>query len=119
VFPVLVYFFLVNFICTAIRRLNDKQPAKSKGKRLSLRKGQVSAPLTVPENIPRPPYVDMKDVPDICREIQVHNSEGIAQMRDSCKLAAQVLEYAGTLVRVGTFLPLAPRTLIWNGTYWY
>lgn len=95
------------FACAAVRRLNDKRPAKSKRKRLSLRKGQVSAPLIVPENIPRPPYVDTKYVPEISREIQVHNSEGIARMRDACQLAAQVLEYAGTLVKVSIFFFLS------------
>lgn len=86
-------------MCTAVRS-REKRSAKSKRKRLSLRQGQVSPPLIVPENIPRPPYVGMKHVPEISSEIQVHNSEGIARMQDSCRLAAQVLEHAGTLVKV-------------------
>ncbi|KAF3325763.1 methionine aminopeptidase 1B [Carex littledalei] len=84
-----------------IRRSREKRSAKSKRKRLSLRQGQVSPPLIVPENIPRPPYVGVKHVPEISSEIQVHDSEGIARMQDSCKLAAQVLEHAGTLVKPG------------------
>ncbi|KAJ1698043.1 hypothetical protein LUZ63_006555 [Rhynchospora breviuscula] len=82
------------------KRLREKRPAKSKKKRLSLRQGQVSPPLIVPENIPRPPYVGL-ELPEVSGDIQLHNSEGISRMRDSCRLAAQVLEHAGALVKPG------------------
>ncbi|XP_074383506.1 methionine aminopeptidase 1B, chloroplastic-like isoform X5 [Apium graveolens] len=36
---------------------------------------------------------------EISSEYQIHNAEGIDNMRAACKLAARVLDYAGTLVR--------------------
>lgn len=39
-------------------------------------------------------------LPEISSEYQIHDSEGIARMKAACELAARVLDYAGTLVRV-------------------
>ncbi|GAB2234175.1 hypothetical protein Droror1_Dr00003413 [Drosera rotundifolia] len=64
-----------------------------------LRPGKVSPPLPVPAKIPRPPYVGSSELPELSRQFQIHDSEGIERMRAACRLAARVLEYAGTLVR--------------------
>lgn len=64
-----------------------------------LRRGKVSPRLPVPEHIQKPPYVGSSILPEISSEYQMHDSEGIAQMRAACQLAARVLDYAGTLVR--------------------
>lgn len=70
------------------------------GKRPPLRRGKVSPCRPVPEHIPRPPYVGSPTIPEISRDYQMHDSKGIYRMRAACALAAQVLDYAGTLVKV-------------------
>lgn len=64
-----------------------------------LRRGRVSPPLPVPDHIPKPPYVGSSVLPEISKEHQIHDEEGIARMRAAGELAARVLEFAGTLVR--------------------
>lgn len=54
----------------------------------------------MPDHILKPPYVGTSILPEISGEFQVHDDEGIAFMRAACELAARVLEYAGTLVKV-------------------
>lgn len=68
----------------------------------SLKRGKVSACLPVPDHIQKPHYVISTLLPEISSEYQIHNAEGIARMRAACKLASQVLDYAGTLVRVSS-----------------
>jgi len=75
---------------------------KSK-KRPPLRRGKVSPQLPVPEHIPRPSYVGSKGLPELCKG-QLHDAQGIAGMRAACKLAARVLDFAGTLVKVNLFI---------------
>lgn len=62
--------------------------------------GKVSPRRPVPNHIPRPPYVNSRKAPGIASGSEVHDEKGIECMRASGKLAAQVLEYAGTLVKV-------------------
>lgn len=54
----------------------------------------------VPNDIPQPPYVKSQKPPGIVGGPEVHDQMGIDCMRASGRLAAQVLEYAGTLVKV-------------------
>ena len=54
----------------------------------------------MPDHIPKPPYVGSPLLPEISSEYQIPDSEGLAHMRAACELAARVLDYAGTLVRV-------------------
>ncbi|XP_028768616.1 methionine aminopeptidase 1B, chloroplastic isoform X1 [Neltuma alba] len=68
-------------------------------RRPPLRRGKLSPRLSVPDHIPRPPYVGSDILPEISSEYQIHDSEGIACMRAACELAARVLNHAGTLVR--------------------
>lgn len=74
--------------------------SKSGRKRLRLKPGKVSPPRPVPSHIQRPPYVNSRRPPGIASGPEVHDEKGIKCMRASGKLAAQVLEYAGTLVKV-------------------
>ena len=60
----------------------------------------MSQQLPVPDHIPKPPYAGTKILPEISKEYQIHDAEGILKMRAACELAAQVLDHAGTLVRV-------------------
>lgn len=60
----------------------------------------MSPPLPVPDHILKPPYVGSSVLPEISSEHQIHDEEGIARIRAAGELAARVLEYAGTLVRV-------------------
>ncbi|KAF3431797.1 hypothetical protein FNV43_RR26533 [Rhamnella rubrinervis] len=82
-----------------IRRERELQSTTKVRKRPPLRRGKVSPRLLVPDHIPKPPYVDTSELPEISSEYQIHDSEGIARMKAACELAARVLNYAGTLVR--------------------
>eukprot|EP00262_Sarcandra_glabra_P004710 TRINITY_DN1591_c0_g1_i1.p1 TRINITY_DN1591_c0_g1~~TRINITY_DN1591_c0_g1_i1.p1 ORF type:complete len:349 (-),score=55.01 TRINITY_DN1591_c0_g1_i1:72-1118(-) len=66
-----------------------------------LQPGKVSPRLTVPDHIPRPAYVNSRQSPGIASGPEVHDEKGMECMRASGRLAAQVLEYAGTLVKPG------------------
>ncbi|XP_021299746.1 methionine aminopeptidase 1B, chloroplastic isoform X2 [Herrania umbratica] len=82
-----------------IRRERELQSTKKFRRRPPLRCGKVSSRLPVPDHIPKPPYLSSDILPEISSEHQIHDAEGIAQMRAACELAARVLDYAGTLVR--------------------
>ena len=81
------------------RELRDSTKVK---KRPPLRRGKVSGRLPVPEHILKPPYVGSDLLPELSKEHQIHDEEGIAGMRAAGELAARVLEFAGTMVRVRT-----------------
>ncbi|XP_008241506.1 PREDICTED: methionine aminopeptidase 1D, chloroplastic/mitochondrial isoform X1 [Prunus mume] len=70
-------------------------------KRKRLRPGKISPHRPVPDHIPKPPYVKSKKPPGIASGPEVHDEKGIECMRASGRLAAQVLEFAGTLVKPG------------------
>ncbi|XP_068637705.1 methionine aminopeptidase 1D, chloroplastic/mitochondrial-like isoform X2 [Aristolochia californica] len=70
-------------------------------KRKNLRPGKVSPRLPVPDHIMKPPYVGSRQSPGISTGPEVHDEKGKECMRASGRLAAQVLEYAGTLVKPG------------------
>ncbi|GKU98979.1 hypothetical protein SLEP1_g11906 [Rubroshorea leprosula] len=80
-------------------RRSDLDELPSRRKRL--RPGKVSPCQPVPSHIQRPPYVDSRKAPGIASGPEVHNDEGIECMRASGRLAAKVLQYAGTLVKPG------------------
>ncbi|KAK5784837.1 methionine aminopeptidase 1D, chloroplastic/mitochondrial [Gossypium arboreum] len=71
------------------------------GKRKCLRPGKLSPRRPVPNHIKRPPYVKTRMAPGIASGPEVHDLKGIEHMRASGRLAAQVLNYAGTLVKPG------------------
>ncbi|KAK8694737.1 hypothetical protein V6N13_072282 [Hibiscus sabdariffa] len=81
------------------RRSNLDEVPNSKRKRL--RPGKLSPRRPVPDHIKRPPYVKTRMAPGIATGPEVHDLEGIERMRASGRLAAQVLNYAGTLVKPG------------------
>lgn len=68
--------------------------------RKRLRPGIVSPRRKVPKDITKPPYVKSMVPPGIASGPELHDEKGIECMRASGKLAAQVLQYAGTLVKV-------------------
>lgn len=70
-------------------------------KRNRLKPGKVSPMRPVPNDIPRPPYVRSRKPPRIGSGPEIHDEKGIECMRASGKLAAEVLQYAGTLVKPG------------------
>ncbi|KAK1438990.1 hypothetical protein QVD17_04804 [Tagetes erecta] len=69
--------------------------------RKRLKPGKLSPRRPVPDHILKPPYVASKKPPGIASGPEVHDEMGIECMRASGKLAAQVLQYAGTLVKPG------------------
>jgi methionyl aminopeptidase len=74
----------------------------SSSSRALLRPGIVTPGGAVPSHIPRPPYADTGALPEWDSNLQIHKTpEELSKMRAACKLAAQVLDYAGTLVKPG------------------
>ncbi|XP_010554243.1 PREDICTED: methionine aminopeptidase 1B, chloroplastic [Tarenaya hassleriana] len=82
-----------------IRRMRELQNTTKVRRRPPLRRGRVSPRLSVPDHIPRPPYVESGILPEISTEFQIPDPEGLAKMKAACELAARVLDFAGTLVR--------------------
>jgi methionyl aminopeptidase len=85
----------------SIGKGGDDQSKESKSKRAPLEPGTVSPPRPVPASILRPPYADSGRMPDWDARPQRHDAAGLEKMRAACRLAAQVLDHAGTLVRPG------------------
>ncbi|XP_066322674.1 methionine aminopeptidase 1D, chloroplastic/mitochondrial-like isoform X3 [Miscanthus floridulus] len=81
------------------RRSRDDAPENNPRR---LRPGKVSPRLSVPNHIQRPPYVNSRQQrPGMNNGPEIHDEKGIECMRASGKLAAQVLKFAGTLVKPG------------------
>lgn len=74
--------------------------------RKRLRQGTVSPRRPVPDHIQLPPYVNVNKPPGISSGPEIHDKNGIDCMRASGRLAAQVLQHAGTLVRVMFFFSI-------------
>ncbi|KAJ3700217.1 hypothetical protein LUZ61_003922 [Rhynchospora tenuis] len=91
---------LCNLVDILFNRSNKEDDILD-GKHKRLRPGKVSPRLTVPDHIMRPPYVDSRGSPQISSGPEIHDEMGIKGMRASGRLAAQVLEHAGTLVKPG------------------
>lgn len=91
-------------------RLRQLESSTNIKRKIPLKRGRVSPRLPVPDHIPRPPYVGTNELPELSSEPQIHDAEGIARMRAACELAARVLEYAGTLVRVRNWILKFPAT---------
>ncbi|EFJ15865.1 hypothetical protein SELMODRAFT_117647, partial [Selaginella moellendorffii] len=71
--------------------------------RKRVKPGVISRELALPKNTKRPMYAreTVRGTPEQPLEPQVHDEHDRKSMRTSCRLAAQVLEYAGTLVKPG------------------
>ncbi|CAD6241735.1 unnamed protein product [Miscanthus lutarioriparius] len=83
------------------RRSRDDAP-ENNPRRLRLRPGKVFPRLSVPNHIQRPPYVNSRQQrPGMNNGPEIHDEKGIECMRASGKLAAQVLKFAGILVKPG------------------
>lgn len=92
---------LANIQCQNWRAAEIQWPEQPRRRtREPLRRGTVSPRLPVPDHIPLPPYAGTNRLPDVDPNRQLHDCESIARMRAACELAARVLEYAGTLVKV-------------------
>ena len=61
----------------------------------------MSPAQEVPGHIPRPPYADTGMMPPWDTRPQIHSPENLKKMRAACKLAANVLDHAGSLVKPG------------------
>uniref|UniRef100_M8C681 Methionine aminopeptidase 1B, chloroplastic n=1 Tax=Aegilops tauschii TaxID=37682 RepID=M8C681_AEGTA len=81
-----------------LQKTQEQSSGKLK-KRPPLRRGKVYPKLPVPEHIPRPSYVGANIPQELPAVRQIHNADGIAGMRAACKLAARLLDFAGTLVK--------------------
>lgn len=70
---------------------------------LPVRKGNVSAPLSVLGHIARPPYVITRQpqTMDMKRPFEIKPPEVIDNMRNTCRLGRKVMEFARTCVKVG------------------
>ncbi|KAF2069978.1 hypothetical protein CYY_008704 [Polysphondylium violaceum] len=87
---------------------NRKQKRASIGKlnrnpNNAIRPDSVTPVRSVPDHIQPPPYVLGEEIKDIEMDddIIIHSAESIEGMRKACKIAKQVLDYAGSLVKIG------------------
>lgn len=92
--------FIIYIIFSRMRELETKSKVR---RNPPLRRGRVSPRLLVPDHIARPPYVESGVLPDIASEFQIPGPEGLVKMKAACELAARVLNFAGTLVKVKRF----------------
>lgn len=59
---------------------------------------------TVPDHIVKPPYYETLNKPSLTTgTIEIKNEEQISFMRESCKLAANILKKCGDIVKVNKF----------------
>lgn len=67
-----------------------------------VRPGNVSSMRYVPDDIEKPPYCYVDDVPDLFKSYknEIKLSKAIAAMRDSCRLAANILDKCGEILKV-------------------
>lgn len=65
-----------------------------------IKRGRVSAQLEVPPSIERPEYM-FHDGPEVVTASDVKSPEVIARIREAGRLAAEALQYAGSLVKPG------------------
>lgn len=91
---------ILKFFCCGFVRIQELEYIIKDRRNQPLTRGKVSPRLLVPDHIPKPPYVESGESPKISSEFQIHDSGEIVKMKAACKLAARVLAYAGTLVRV-------------------
>ncbi|CAA6658883.1 unnamed protein product [Spirodela intermedia] len=77
------------------------RPGLQSNKRKPLQPGKVSPRRPVPSHVMRPPYVNTRQSPGIASGPEIHDARGVQCMRASGKLAAEVLLFAGSLVKPG------------------
>eukprot|EP01132_Coremiostelium_polycephalum_P000495 gene495-623_t len=65
--------------------------------------GSVSPRLNVPDTIDTPPYIKGEPLPDmeLDEPIDIPTQQDINGVREACKVARDILKYAGSLVKVG------------------
>ncbi|CAI9110156.1 OLC1v1010135C1 [Oldenlandia corymbosa var. corymbosa] len=81
------------------KREGEESSSKTVNKRL--RPGKVSPRRPVPDHIQKPPYVKSRKAPGVSGGPEVHDEIGTEKMRASGRLAAMVLQHAGSLVKPG------------------
>ncbi|XP_066143073.1 methionine aminopeptidase 1D, mitochondrial isoform X1 [Euwallacea fornicatus] len=84
-----------------VRHFFSKKNKPYFGKYAIVHPGNVSARKTVPDNIPKPSYWRTGQPMENITYPEVKNEKQIQGMRDSCKLAANVLETVGKSVKIG------------------
>jgi methionyl aminopeptidase len=76
----------------ALRRFATRAPIKP---------GAVSPIRSIPAHIPRPPYASSGEMPPFPTFIPILDKDQQLRLRDSCALACDILQFAGTQVEVG------------------
>lgn len=87
------------FICS----FNTFNRSTDTGQYEIVRPGRVTPERYVPENINKPEYFHMADEPDMFKspKPEIKMAAGIAAMRKSCRLAANILEKCSTILKPG------------------
>merc|ERR1711963_396496 len=91
-------------VCKGRRGLSELMQLnvdKSSKPRNPLKPGKVGPMRSVPKKIPRPPYADSGELPMMDDKYQIHTAEQLVKMRAACKLAAEVRDKAGEMVKPG------------------
>ena len=61
--------------------------------------------FTVPDHILKPKYYDVKNVPSRTDgRIEIKNKDQIMKMRESCRLAANILKQCETILKVNNLI---------------
>ena len=81
----------------------NKAPAEPSGGRELLKEGQyaISPPGDIPASVTKPSWADSGRMPEWDNHPQVHSPENLVKMRAACKLAAEILNMAGEMVKPG------------------
>lgn len=67
-----------------------------------VRPGKVSPQKQVPQSIPKPSYHVTGEPTELIFKPEIKNGDKLARMRESCKLAAEILRKAGEFVEVSS-----------------
>ncbi|KAI4468543.1 methionine aminopeptidase [Holotrichia oblita] len=86
---------------TTCRKFWTKQKI-SFGKYEIVEPANVSPIRSVPQHIKTPNYISGSETTDILDYPEIKNETQIASMRDSCKLAAKLLQKLGDFIQIGT-----------------
>nr|CAI5849846.1 unnamed protein product [Callosobruchus analis] len=93
-----MYFKIIN---RAFRNILSQKSKQNFGKYHIVKPGKVSAQMTVPDHIPKPSYYLTGEPTDLVPCEEIKNDVQISKMRDSCRLAARILNDVEGFIQAG------------------
>ncbi|CAH1970785.1 unnamed protein product [Acanthoscelides obtectus] len=83
------------------RNIFGQKTKQNFGKYNIVKPGKVSTQMTVPDHIPKPSYYLTGEPTELISCEEIKNTEQISKMRDSCQLAARILNEVEGYIQVG------------------